>query len=137
MDRQVAFTQAAAKRNVVEALVRTGAVFGVLLATSLAGSPTAEGHPGRWFWSHAKLIRLIDQRPVRVRGRTIRVDGHTIACGGVGRRIVRHRVARWKHFNCVQPTFRPGVLIGPDLVFRVHVVGRRRILVTNARLTSY
>jgi hypothetical protein len=76
-------------------------------------------------------------RRIRVEGRRIRLDGSTLACSGAGRPAQTGGTRRWTRFRCVQPTFRPGVLVGPDAVFTVEVAGPRTLDIVRARFTGY
>jgi hypothetical protein len=116
---------------------RFGAVAAVVaIAVFWAVSPTA-AHPGRWHWSGSKVENRILGTVIRVEGRRVRIS-RPVTCLGQGRRIVRHGVDRWKHFNCIQSILFPpgGGLAGPDVLFRVHVVGTRRFLITNAQFAD-
>ena len=89
-------------------------------------------------WTHAELLRRLEGRRVRVRERTVRIDGGTVACGGVGRPARRKQgEPAWTRFRCVQPTFPPGSVAGPDAILIVEPVGPRAVVVTGRRLTSY
>ena len=89
-------------------------------------------------WTHAAVLRRIDGRRIRVADRTVRIDRGTVACGGVGRPAARRRgEPAWTRFRCVQPTFPPGSVAGPDAIFVVEPTGRRTLRVTGARLTRY
>jgi hypothetical protein len=115
---------------------------GFVLAVALAGvllveTPLAEAHRPGAYWPYRKLMRKLDGKTIRVGGRKVRLDASTGTCLGVGRGIRRRGAMRWKHFNCTQPTFSPRTIAGPDALFRVHALDRRRFLITNARFTRY
>lgn len=100
-------------------------------------SPSPPTGP-RIAWTHEAVLRRIDGRRIRVGDRTVRVDRGTVACGGVGRATARRGgEPAWPRFRCVQPTFPPGSVAGPDAIFFVEPTGRRTLKVTGARLTSY
>jgi hypothetical protein len=109
----------------------------VLAVVVLAGASAASAHPGRWYWSERDVLKRIVGTVIRVEGKRVRISS-TVTCMGEGRRVVRRGVDRWKHFSCIQPILFPrgGGLAGPDALFRVHVVGRRRFRVTNARFAD-
>jgi hypothetical protein len=109
----------------------------VLAVAVLAGASPASAHPGRWYWSERDVVKRIVGTVIKVEGKRIRISS-PITCGGEGRRVVRRSVYRWKHFSCIQPILFPrgGGLAGPDVLFRVHVVGARRFRITNARFAD-
>jgi hypothetical protein len=89
-------------------------------------------------WTHDAVVRRLEGRRIRVAGRSVRVDGATLTCGGVGRAQSRSGgEPEWSRFRCVQPTFPPGEVAGPDVIFIVKPTGPRTLAVTHARLTSY
>jgi hypothetical protein len=89
-------------------------------------------------WTHAAVLRHLEGRSIRVAGRKVRLDGATLTCGGVGRPQSRVRgVPAWTRFRCVQPTFPPGEVAGPDAIFFAAPTGPRTLAVTHAGLTSY
>jgi hypothetical protein len=108
-----------------------------LAAVLLAETPPAEAHRPGAYWPYRKLMRKLDGKAIRVGRRKVRLDASTATCLGVGRGIRRRGVRRWKHFNCTQPTFPPGAIVGPDVLFRVHALDRRRLVITNAHFTRY
>ncbi len=108
-----------------------------LAAVLLAETPPAEAHRPGAYWPYRKLMRKLDRKTIRVGRRKVRLDASTATCLGVGRGIRRRGVRRWKHFNCTQPTFSPRTIAGPDVLFRVHTLDRRRLVITNAHFTRY
>ena len=102
-----------------------------------ASAATAVTAPPSVYWPRSKLMRRIANVRVRVEGRVIRIDPATVVCGGVGRARVVRGVARWRRFRCIQPTFPPGVLVGPDAIFLVHPMGRTRFRITDAHFARY
>lgn len=76
-------------------------------------------------------MRRLHGRRIRVHGTKVAIDRDTLACGRAqahGRRI---------RLRCVQPTFPAGSLVGPDATFFVHVNRAGRLVVSDARFTSY
>lgn len=102
-----------------------------------ASAATAATPPPSVYWPRSKLMRRIANVRVRVERRVIRIDPATVVCGGVGRPRVVEGVARWRRFRCIQPTFPPGALVGPDAIFLVHPMGRTRFRITDARFARY
>ena len=101
-------------------------------------SVATAGAPARAvYWPRAKLMKRIANVRVRVEGRVIRIDPATVVCGGEGRPRVVKGIARWRRFRCIQPTFPPGVLVGPDAIFLVHPMGRTRFRITDAHFARY
>jgi hypothetical protein len=88
-------------------------------------------------WTHATVLRRIAGRRVAVAGNTVRIDPATVTCGGIGAPVRRDGRREWSRFRCVQPTFPPGSVVGPDAIFTVHPAGSRRFTVTDTRLTRY
>jgi hypothetical protein len=89
-------------------------------------------------WTHDELLRRIAGQRIVVGGRTVRIDPDTVVCGGVGRPTAQrdgHPV--WSRFRCLQPTFPPGEVVGPDAVFFAEPTGARAFRVAGARLTHY
>lgn len=105
------------------------AVVFVCASVALPGSGAA--HPGRWYWTLAKEMRMIDNARIRVGSRVVRVHTATTLCSGDGRMIRRDGFRRWKHFMCTFTTFGPRG-VDRDLDFRVHVLGKWRFLITDA-----
>jgi hypothetical protein len=98
---------------------------------SLALAVPAGAHDVNFFWSVAKVMRATDDARVRVGKTVVRIDEATTLCAGQGRWRRRNGVRRWRHFVCTYTTFtRRG--IDRDLDFRVHVLGVRRFVITDA-----
>jgi hypothetical protein len=105
---------------------------------SQAGATATAAPAPRVAWTHDKLLRQIAGRRLVVGGRTVRIDADTVVCGGVGQPTAQSRGRpAWSRFNCLQPTFPPGVVVGPDVVFIVQPTGPRTFTVVGARLTHY
>jgi hypothetical protein len=104
-------------------------------APAPAATPVA---PGGMAWPQAKLLRRLAGRRVAIGDQVIRVDAATVTCGGTGRPAGRvHGRPAWSRFRCVQPTFPPGSVAGPDAIFFVQPVDRTRLVVTERRMTRY
>jgi hypothetical protein len=109
----------------------------VLAVAFLAGASPAAAHPGPWHWSEGEGVKRIVGTVIKVEGKRVRISS-PVTCLGQGRRVLRRGVYRWKHFSCIQSILSPrgGGIAGPDVLFRVHVVGARRFGVTNARFAD-
>ena len=84
------------------------------------------------------ILRHFAGRRIKAAGRTIRIDAATVTCGGLGRPLRRRRDRlAWTRFSCIQPTFPPGSVAGPDLIFVVQSVAPRDLVVTERRLARY
>jgi hypothetical protein len=84
------------------------------------------------------LLKHIAGRRIKAAGRTIRIDAGTVTCGGLGRPSRRRQdKPAWTVFRCIQPTFPPGSVAGPDLIFVVQSVAQRELVVTRRYFTSY
>jgi hypothetical protein len=83
-------------------------------------------------WSVAKVMRVTDDARVRVGTSVVRINADTTLCAGQGTSRRRRGVRRWRHFVCTYTTFTPRG-IGRDVDFRVHVLGVRRFVITDAR----
>jgi hypothetical protein len=106
------------------------AVLPVLAVLALA--PEARTHDTPAAWPYRTLIVRITGQSVTSLGPRIRVDRDLVICSGDGTPIRRRGVRLWKHFTCTQTLFdRSG--LDRDITFRVHVLGRTRFLITNAR----
>jgi hypothetical protein len=103
----------------------------------LAPIPAAHAHPGPWYWTKGYLFQRLEGKRITIGSKRVPVRLDTLACEGEGRSVIRHGARAWKHFHCTQPTFPPGALVGPDAIFRVHVVGRTRYLITDAHFARY
>jgi hypothetical protein len=79
-------------------------------------------------------MQRIDGKRIHIGERVVRIDDETMLCSGVGRAVRQRGVRAWKHFDCTYSVFaRRGIY---DCEFRVHVLGLRKYLITNARWTS-
>jgi hypothetical protein len=98
-------------------------------------TPAAAAGPA---WTRDAVMRRLDGRRITVDGRGVRIDRSTLVCGGIGRPSDRRRGRPvWVRFRCVQPTFPPGAVAGPDAILVVAPAGRRRLVVIESRLTGY
>jgi hypothetical protein len=103
-------------------------------ALFLASSGAAVAHPKPWHWPLQKAMQRIDGKQIRIGGRVVRIDSETTLCSGAGRAVRQRGVRAWKHFDCTYSVFaRQGIY---DCEFRVHVLGLRKYLITNAHWTS-
>jgi hypothetical protein len=82
------------------------------------------------------LMRRLAGRRIRVGPKTVRIDPETLACGRAGTKRGADRRLRIQ-LRCVQPTFDTGAVAGPDATFLVHPTRAGRLVITDARLTSY
>ena len=101
-------------------------------AVSLTLAGAAKAHDVPYAWSVAEVMRVTDDAHVRVKRSVVRVDMETTLCAGQGSSTRRRSVRVWRHFVCTYTTFtrqRPD----RDLDFRVHVLGLRRFVITDAR----
>jgi hypothetical protein len=106
--------------------------------TARPAAPPQRPADDRVAWTHAAVLRRLEGRRVRVGGQTVRTDAATLTCGGVGVPTTRvHGEPAWIRFRCVQPTFPPGSVAGPDLIFIVEPSRARTLVVSERRLTSY
>jgi hypothetical protein len=88
-------------------------------------------------WSHATVLRRIAGHRIVVAGQTVKIDPATVTCDGLGTPTTHGGAEEWARFRCVQPTFPPGSVVGPDAIFVVQPTGPRRFTVTGSRLTRY
>jgi hypothetical protein len=88
-------------------------------------------------WTHATVLRRLAGRQIRAGGRTVKIDPGTVTCVGVSVPTRREGRPAWTAFRCVQPTFPPGAVVGPDAVFDVRPTGETTFAVVGARLTHY
>jgi hypothetical protein len=96
---------------------------------------TAEGPVTTW--THATVLRRIAGRRIAVAGKSVRIDPATVTCGGIGAPVRRNGHREWARFRCLQPTFPPGSVVGPDAIFTVQPGGPRGFTVADARFTRY
>jgi hypothetical protein len=100
-------------------------------------SPAARSAQRGPAWTQEAVLRRIAGRRVRVEGRSLRIDRATVTCGGLGRSVRSGGKRAWLRFECIQPTFPPGSVVGPDAIFKVTPTGRRSFLASDGRFTSY
>jgi hypothetical protein len=106
--------------------VRAGVV---LVAFALLAAPSTAAD--RSYWSIGRVLQRLDGTKILVGSRSVRVDGATTLCAGVGRPVRRGSVRKWHAFACTYTTFtKAGV--GRDLEFRVYVLTRTRFEVASA-----
>lgn len=98
---------------------------------AVAAAPAA-AHDVPFFWSVAKVMRVTDGARVHVGKRVVRIDEASMLCAGRGAMRRRDGIRRWRHFTCTYTTFTPRG-VGRDVEFRVHVLGVRRYVITDAR----
>jgi hypothetical protein len=114
---------------------------GATVATRRPAVPRRAGPPASVravAWTHAALLRRLEGRRIRVDRRFVAIDPGTVTCGGVGPPSERRNgQPAWTRFRCVQPTFPPGRLTGPDLLFVVEPTGRRTFAVSGQRFAAY
>jgi hypothetical protein len=104
----------------------------VLIVSSIAVVASAAVADTRAYWSVPKVIRAIDNAPVRVRGRVVRVDGDTTLCAGRGATRRVRGIRRWRLFACTYTTFSKRK-VDRDLDFKVRVLDARRFVISDAR----
>jgi hypothetical protein len=83
------------------------------------------------------VLRRLAGRRITIGDHVIRVDASTVTCGGTGRAEHRGGKPAWRRFRCVQPTFPPGSVAGPDAIFFLQPLDETRLKVTDRRLTAY
>jgi hypothetical protein len=93
---------------------------------------SASAHRTPFYWTLPKAMGKIDGERVRVGPRVVGVRAATTLCSGQGDRVRRARTSRWRHFGCTYAAF-AGALPGRDIEFRLHVLGRERFVITDAR----
>jgi hypothetical protein len=99
----------------------------VLVAQPAAASSSGLGV----YWSFSKLMRRLDGTRVKVGGRWVRIHRETTLCSGIGRRIHRHGVRRWRRFECTYSIFlRAGLY---DCEFVVVTIDARTLSVRKPR----
>jgi hypothetical protein len=105
--------------------------------TKPQASTTSTDPPHRHMpWTQGKLQRRLSGETIVVGERRVRLGLATLTCGGDGPGQLQGGVRTWTHFSCIQPTFPPGELAGPDALFRVHVTGSTTFLVSDASFSS-
>jgi hypothetical protein len=111
------------------AAVRVGVV---LILLSLVFSATVAAHTGGAFWTLPKVMRVVDDKRIRVGATIVRVDADTTLCSGEGRGRLRRGIRTWTHFHCTFTTF-TAAGPGSDVEFRVHALDALRMTITGAR----
>ena len=99
--------------------------------------PAAFAHPGHWYWSTGFFVDRDSGARFTVGRTKVVLRADTLTCQGEGRGVRRRGGRGWKHFRCVQPTFPRGALVGPDALFRLHVIGRTKYVISDARIARY
>ncbi len=102
-----------------------------------ACAPATDAHPGPWHWTKGYLFQRLAGAEISIGTKRVPIRLDTLACTGEGTPVRRAGSPAWKHFRCTQPTFPDHALVGPDAIFRVHVVGRTRYLITDAHFPRY
>jgi hypothetical protein len=104
-------------------------------------TPTPTTTPARTMspaaWPHHKLVAHLTGRQIRIAGTAVRLDAATLTCHGVGQPTTRPTGTAWAEFRCIQPTFPPDSVAGPDAIFTVRPVDAGRLEITGARMTGY
>jgi hypothetical protein len=103
--------------------MRLGVV--LMLAMFVFGVRAAGAAPSASYWPVARVMRAIDDAPVTVGGRKVRIDSETTLCSGVGVSRREGGVRRWRRFRCTYTTFAKGV-VDRDLDFGVRILDARR-----------
>jgi hypothetical protein len=88
-------------------------------------------------WTDAAVLQRLAGQRIRVGGRAVQIDPSTVTCVGEGTATTRDGRPAWTGFRCVQPTFPPGAVAGPDAIFEVRPTGERTFAVVDARLSHY
>ena len=120
----------AVKCTIRYVLTRAAVLLSVALAASAAVAP-AHAHSTPTSWSYAALMQKMDGATVRLAGRRFRVRSGLVICNGEGRAVRRAGVRRWKHFTCTQTLFLGR--LDRDITWRVHVLGKTRFRISDAR----
>jgi hypothetical protein len=103
-----------------------------LIVASITLTAPAAAVDVRAYWPHARLMRAIDNAPIHIRDRVLRVDRETTLCAGLGASRRVRGIRRWRLFACTYTTFaKQGV--DRDLDFRVRVVDAQRFTISDAR----
>jgi hypothetical protein len=102
----------------------------VVVVAALVLATPASGHPVPFYWPLGKTLRMIDGKRIHVADRVVRINEATTLCAGVGARKRKVGKLRWKHFDC---TYTTGGGLGRDVEFRVHVLGKVRFRISDAR----
>jgi hypothetical protein len=106
----------------------------IAAALALVTPAAAVAHPGRWHWSLGQVMKRLTGTRLHVGARVVRIDADTLLCSGDGRpgRVRGTRV--WKHFVCTYSVFAAHGIY--DCEFRVHVLGLRKFVITDAHWPS-
>ena len=105
-------------------------------ATTTPRPRPAQAAPGP-AWPRDRVLRRLAGRRVTVTGRAISLDHDTLTCVGLGPRSLVDGKPAWTRFRCVQPTFPPGAVVGPDAILIVATTPAGTLTVVDARLTRY
>lgn len=108
--------------------MRLGLVMALCLL--VLASPAAAQVSAR-YWTVGKVMRMIDNVRISVRGRIVRIESESTLCSGEGAFIRRRGIRRWHRFACTFTTFTK-LRVGRDLEFRVRVTSNRRFVVFDA-----
>jgi len=120
----------AVRRTIRYVLIRAAVLMSVALVAAAAAAP-APAHSTRTSWPYAALMQKMDGATVRLAGRRFRVRSGLVICNGEGRAVRRAGVRRWKHFTCTQTLFLGR--LDRDITWRVHVLGKTRFRISDAR----
>ena len=101
----------------------------ILLLSVTMLSSSASAHTRAPYWPYDKALSRIDGARIRVGHAIERIDASLVTCTGEGPSRRRSGVRRWRHFDCLEAQFAPK----RDLSFRVHALGKRAFVITNAR----
>jgi hypothetical protein len=83
------------------------------------------------YWSLGKMMRMLDNTRVAVKGRSVRIETESTLCSGEGRSIRRRGVRMWHRFACTYTTFtKRGV--DRDLDFNVRATSATRFVIFDA-----
>ena len=89
-------------------------------------------------WTHDTVLRRLRGHRIRVGDKAVPVLHDSIACTGIGAPAARKGgKPAWERFRCVQPTFPPDLVVGPDAVFVVEPTGSRSFVLREQRFTRY
>jgi hypothetical protein len=126
----------APETGATSASTSTAASEAVTSAEATVGAAAAPDHPHA-SWSGAELVRRLAGENVQVEGRSVPIDTETLTCAGQGAGRPTGGARVWTHFRCIQPTFPPGELVGPDASFLLHATGPTTFVVTDASFSRY
>jgi hypothetical protein len=101
----------------------------VVSLLALAVPATAQARVA--YWSVAKVMRMIDNTRIAVKGHIVRIETESTLCSGEGRSIRSHGIRMWNRFECTYTTFtKRGV--DRDLDFGLRATGARRFVIFDA-----